>query len=599
MATAASPRVEPWQRFTKRTQDCPICGGNQDDRRHRGIRCWGYVSKDERYAHCTEIAGDLQQRSDGTYKHLIDGSCWCNGPHETTQARPMPARKPEREVTVPRWQQGPFPKEKDGATLAAYYVYRHRDNTPSYSVLRYEYPLQPGQAKPDKTFSQVRHQDTAAWAWGLGDTERLLYHLPDLFTAPAGRPVFIVEGEKAAEALIALGLVATTCPEGAEKWLQVPGRYDALRGRHVVILPDCDDKGRRHAQQVAADLATAAASVRIVVLPGLPEHGDAVEWLADGGTKDALYELVIATPVHISEAQPQSEQDTQQAEQAAQEQAAREAALKTANQRMNERLSWPQRVNAVPATHLRKSEAKVAIALRHLVEARRRTPPEADGYVQVTGSELALASGVSKGTASKAAQELTDMGVFRKKPFQVRDKHDVLVDCVAFELGELVDAPEQWVPPGGPREIQGGARAGAGAKPNTCRKCGGVQVQITEQDWLVTEETTFCPDCKEKTTRQVGPRRPAGPPRVIETQDSKGLPFEYSNGNGVDAQEDDTEDERDTHTQTPPRISEREQYGNGVDDQPRCDHPPRAVYRLKSGRTVCGLCNTSIESQAS
>jgi putative DNA primase/helicase len=68
-----------------------------------------------------------------------------------------------------------------------------------------------------------------------------------------------------------------------------------LRGRHVVVLPDNDGPGRKHAEQVAAATHGTAASVRIVELPGLPEKGDVSDWLDAGGSADELIRLADAT----------------------------------------------------------------------------------------------------------------------------------------------------------------------------------------------------------------------------------------------------------------------------------------------------------------
>src|SRR5262249_25566785 len=60
----------------------------------------------------------------------------------------------------------------------------------------------------------------------------------------------------------------------------------------VVILPDNDDKGRAHAEDVARRLTGVARRVRIVALPGLPDKGDISDWLAAGHRSDELRELL-------------------------------------------------------------------------------------------------------------------------------------------------------------------------------------------------------------------------------------------------------------------------------------------------------------------
>jgi DNA-binding transcriptional ArsR family regulator len=114
--------------------------------------------------------------------------------------------------------------------------------------------------------------------------------------------VFVDEGEKDVHSLEALGLTATCNPGGALKWRREFNKH--FQGKAVVILPDNDppDKnhpegvGRAHAQQVARHLHGMAASVKVVELPGLPDHGDVSDWLKAGGTKEKLLALVETAP---------------------------------------------------------------------------------------------------------------------------------------------------------------------------------------------------------------------------------------------------------------------------------------------------------------
>ena len=64
----------------------------------------------------------------------------------------------------------------------------------------------------------------------------------------------------------------------------------------IVILPDNDDAGRNHANDVARSLAGKAARIRVVELPGLPDKGDVSDWFAAGGTVEAFNDLVEAAP---------------------------------------------------------------------------------------------------------------------------------------------------------------------------------------------------------------------------------------------------------------------------------------------------------------
>ena len=103
----------------------------------------------------------------------------------------------------------------------------------------------------------------------------------------------MVEGEKHADRLAALGLVATCNPGGAGKWR--PEFNEHLRNRDIAILSDNDDTGRQHAHAVAAALKPTAVRVRVVELPGLPGHGDVTDWLAGGHSAEELQQVVRRT----------------------------------------------------------------------------------------------------------------------------------------------------------------------------------------------------------------------------------------------------------------------------------------------------------------
>ncbi len=115
--------------------------------------------------------------------------------------------------------------------------------------------------------------------WGIGamPVPRPLYALSELADADL---VFVTEGEKAADALRELGLVATTCAGGS----QAAGKTDwsPLRGKEVVLSPDNDSSGERYADDVFRLLNELEPRpvIKEITLPGLPEKGDAVEFIA-------------------------------------------------------------------------------------------------------------------------------------------------------------------------------------------------------------------------------------------------------------------------------------------------------------------------------
>lgn len=178
--------------------------------------------------------------------------------------------------------------------VVATYEYTDALGVPLFRMERVE----PGRDGRKKDFRVSHAAGAGRWAAGMNGKEPVPYHLADIAGARPDDLIFVVEGEKKADALARLGFVATCNPFGAGKW---PASFAPhLAARDVVILPDNDAPGRAHAEDVAAKIRSAAASVVRVDLPGLPDKGDIVDWLAAGGTAEALAELVAAAKASAS-----------------------------------------------------------------------------------------------------------------------------------------------------------------------------------------------------------------------------------------------------------------------------------------------------------
>ncbi len=132
-----------------------------------------------------------------------------------------------------------------------------------------------------KTFKQRRPDGGGGWVWKLGDTRRVLYHLPQLVAAiKTGKTVYVVEGEKDVESVERAGAVATCNPMGAGKWR--PEYNDHLHGADVIIVADRDDKGREHALAIRAALnGTDAKIVEPAVGKDVTDHLNAGKSLAE------------------------------------------------------------------------------------------------------------------------------------------------------------------------------------------------------------------------------------------------------------------------------------------------------------------------------
>jgi len=164
--------------------------------------------------------------------------------------------------------------------LAATYAYHDEDGSVLFEVCRYD----------PKDFRQRHPDGKEGWIWNLNGVRRVLYRLPQISKADPDEWVFIVEGEKDADGLARLGLLATTNPGGAGKWRLEYN--EVLKGRDIVILPDNDAPGRKHAAKVAQSLSLVARSVKVVELPGLAEKQDLSDWIRSEHTREELDALV-------------------------------------------------------------------------------------------------------------------------------------------------------------------------------------------------------------------------------------------------------------------------------------------------------------------
>ena len=173
--------------------------------------------------------------------------------------------------------------KSNGKPRIVTYDYRDEAGELLFQVVRYE----------PKDFRQRRPKLGGGWDWSVKGVRAVPYRLPELLAEPT-RPVFVVEGEKDADNLARIKVLGTCNAGGAGKWTAEHAQH--LRGRRVIILADNDEPGRKHALQVEASLQGIAESVGMVDLPGLPPKGDVSDWLAAGGTREKLAELVKAAP---------------------------------------------------------------------------------------------------------------------------------------------------------------------------------------------------------------------------------------------------------------------------------------------------------------
>jgi hypothetical protein len=190
------------------------------------------------------------------------------------------------------WKGGGFyeprPSKRNGASyspVVAEYIYEQADGTPYLKVCKTK----------NKQFPQF-HWNGSEWIKGKPKGPKIPYRLPELYAAPVTTTVYFCEGEKDADALHALGLLGTTCSEGAPNgWRDELVRW--FKDRPVVVLPDNDDPGRRLARKVAKAIFGIAASVKIVELPDLKQGQDVSDYLARDRTGVKFIKLCKEAPL--------------------------------------------------------------------------------------------------------------------------------------------------------------------------------------------------------------------------------------------------------------------------------------------------------------
>lgn len=169
-------------------------------------------------------------------------------------------------------------------SVVAIYDYRDAQGTLLYQVLR----------KSNKKFSQRCPDGKNGWIYSVKNVPRVLYRLSDVMAADPETWVFVVEGEKDADNLAKIGLIATTNSGGAGNWGHLSDD-SAIYNHRVVVIPDKDKPGQDHAQDVCRRLQDKVKELRYLQLPG--EGKDVTDWLTAGGTKPRLLELVDMAPV--------------------------------------------------------------------------------------------------------------------------------------------------------------------------------------------------------------------------------------------------------------------------------------------------------------
>lgn len=177
--------------------------------------------------------------------------------------------------------------QKERPQLVKGYDYRDERGTLLFQVCRGE----------PKSFIQRKPNGNGGWEYKLDGVRRVPYRLQEIVKAPE---VIIVEGEKDADNLAALGFAATTNPGGAGKWRKEYN--ESLAGKGAIIIPDNDEPGRQHGKAVAASLDGCAKYIKIIEIPDLPSGGDVSDFISHFKKPDeaveALSRMIAEAPLY-------------------------------------------------------------------------------------------------------------------------------------------------------------------------------------------------------------------------------------------------------------------------------------------------------------
>jgi len=178
----------------------------------------------------------------------------------TRRTSQQPCRLPPRPAQIFR-NAIDAPLSLPGLELAHEWRYQSSDMSTAFLVYRLH------DASGAKTIRPVT-TCTGGWCWGPPAPLRPLYRLPKVLSSTG--LVVITEGEKAADAVAAAGLVATTSVGGAAAARK--SDWSVLAGREVLVWPDNDEPGAAYARDVANLLG--CHGVRARCLPAVGGRGD-------------------------------------------------------------------------------------------------------------------------------------------------------------------------------------------------------------------------------------------------------------------------------------------------------------------------------------
>lgn len=261
---------------------CPICGGYSEAAKGTGRRCWGYRMPDGISIVCTreEYSGNLEYNSKvAGYIHNLRKVVQQVREHNTKytfKKDTKPTKTTNKSgknstITFDSLEDAKTSLSEKHGNIKGSWTYQDITGADILHIFRLE-------KDDEKTYRPV-HPNKHGFKLGTCPEPYPLYNLMTLKGLPRGSLVFIVEGEKCADALDQLGFCATTSPGGA----QAASRTDwsILCDYEVILLPDNDKPGKEYMAAVASELQLLRnpPRVRKVELAELPSGGDIVDYI--------------------------------------------------------------------------------------------------------------------------------------------------------------------------------------------------------------------------------------------------------------------------------------------------------------------------------
>lgn len=225
-----------------------------------GLRCWGFISEDGHYAHCTrtDYACALVIKVDSsTYAHKLQGECRCGKSHSYDSQRPQAGTNGHKP------QAGPV----------------IRDEIRDFNGTLVAHHCRIGSGPGKKVWWEPK---------GLTVEMLPLYRAERLAALPDGAVVVVTEGEPATKALQGQGIDAVGTVTGAGAF-PCDDVLQHLVRLSPILWPDNDSPGQLHMNRIAARLVDLGCqSVKAIEWLDAPPKSDAANAVAQGVDISAL-----------------------------------------------------------------------------------------------------------------------------------------------------------------------------------------------------------------------------------------------------------------------------------------------------------------------